>query len=178
MARRNYIVVFLLVGTILIVGACSVITTRGLLLKGEASMDRNEYREALAYFDRALTVDPENPEVHYARGIALYRLTRDGDAVSEFTAAILLDPEYSWAYYSRGLAHKRMGNVDGALADFSDALKYAPKTQEFYYSRAMLYRELGKIDEALSDFVSACDFGNRDACFEIKRLQERKMESR
>jgi tetratricopeptide (TPR) repeat protein len=48
---------------------------------------RGQYQEALVYYDRAIEIDPHDPDVFYNRGIALEKLGRYQEARESFNTA-------------------------------------------------------------------------------------------
>ena len=72
--------------------------------------------EALADFDRALALRPNNPEDHCNRAGALADLGRIDEALAGFTRAIALMPAMAPAYYNRADVLMRIGRPAEALA--------------------------------------------------------------
>jgi tetratricopeptide (TPR) repeat protein len=66
---------------------------KALLLKGKILISLNNYDEAVASFDAALKIDPEDTEVWTQRSIALYYLGKYDEAIRNLDAAKSLDPQ-------------------------------------------------------------------------------------
>ncbi len=74
-------------------------------------------REALAAFDRAIQLNPNDVEAHFYRGFALERLNRPADALMAYDRALQLNPSFS----ERRLARDRLSQqFRPILFDFFD----------------------------------------------------------
>jgi tetratricopeptide (TPR) repeat protein len=80
---------------------------------------------AIADFDKALALKPDDPDALNDRGVA--HLAR-GDlehAFTDFSRAILLQPDCE-AYSNRGLVRQSQGDLKHALEDYLEALRLKP----------------------------------------------------
>jgi tetratricopeptide (TPR) repeat protein len=78
--------------------------------------------EALADYDRAIGLDPDNILAVAARGDTYLKLKQYDEALADYNRAIGLDPGYFWAVRSRGEAYKLTRQYDEALAGFNRAI--------------------------------------------------------
>lgn len=95
--------------------------------RGITYLRRHQGEEALADFEAALAIDPNNADAHLNRGAALVLLHQPGPAVAEITQALSLgvhEPEK--AYFNRGAAREALGDLRGAYEDYSTALQIRP----------------------------------------------------
>ncbi|MER8950892.1 tetratricopeptide repeat protein [Mesorhizobium sp. M0959] len=85
--------------------------------RGVAWARQNDYDRAIADFDKAISLDPEDASAYYYRGIT-WALKSDADrAIADFDQAINLDPK-SDAYRIRGSAWLDKGDNDRAIVDY------------------------------------------------------------
>jgi len=83
---------------------------------GEASrravdhQNRGEFREAVAWYRRVLTLRPGRADVHHNLGHALSALNRPDEAAAHFEAAVSLRPNYPLALAGLGFLHYGAGN--------------------------------------------------------------------
>ncbi len=93
----------------------------------------------LADFDRATSLDPNEPESYLNKGLVLaIKANQAGKALPLFGLALerrTKRPEL--AYFGRAVAYEELGNLRSAYADYSQAVAVAPKWQE---ARAELAR--------------------------------------
>lgn len=98
-----------------------------LVNRGVMRVRRQEHALAMADFDAALEIAPDNAVALFNRGLAQVRLRQDGPAVATLTRALSLGVESPYlAYYFRGVARERLGDSRGALEDYSTALEINP----------------------------------------------------
>src|SRR4051794_19490264 len=76
-----------------------------LLARGAEFANRGDFRNAIAHFDRALTLDPSNVKALNNRGYARTGLRDFPRAVADFDEALSRDPLFAAAYNNRGLVH-------------------------------------------------------------------------
>src|SRR6266508_3807945 len=81
---------------------------------------------ALADFNRAIELSPNNAVAYYNRAHAK-RLKKDAaGALADCTRALELDPKFGEAYFERGTLKGRSKDVDGAIADFTRVIELKP----------------------------------------------------
>jgi tetratricopeptide (TPR) repeat protein len=134
---------------------------------------RNDHQKAIETYNKALELNPDNPQIWYNKGFSLnsilYRKEREkkllqltGDLSNEiqfmneilttFKKVLELDPRNSDALYSIGVLYTRMKKYSDALQYFDEALKYYSKEDEkptqIWYSKAEVLDKVGKTHEA------------------------------
>ncbi|WGK68225.1 tetratricopeptide repeat protein [Candidatus Haliotispira prima] len=125
---------------------------RGGLYKEQAKPE-----EALAHFNKAIELDPNNANTHYNRGISYYEQGNRELALAHFNKVIELDPKHANAYNSRGNLYKVQGKDKEALIDYNKAIELDPKHAEAYHNRGSLYDEQGNWELALADYNKAIE---------------------
>lgn len=90
---------------------------------------RANYDAALARFDRAMAMDPTEPEAVLNKAITLLRRDEAGSqALPLFSRAIEMGTrEPALAYYGRGLAHELNGDLTAAYLDIRRASEIDPE---------------------------------------------------
>ena len=87
--------------------------------------------QAMSDFDRAMALDPDQPETYLNRGSALLKRDDTANALSMFDRAIQRHtrrPEL--AYYGRGIANEALGHLRAAYQDYRRASELAPRWRE------------------------------------------------
>ena len=121
------------------------VSADSLVQSGVEKMELGDWRQAIAKFNQALGINPNNSIAHYYRGKAQRQLEQS--------------PEFREAYYqaihSRGTARLQLGDEQGAVTDFSSVLRNDPKNTLAYVNRGLARLELGETQKAITDFTRA-----------------------
>jgi tetratricopeptide (TPR) repeat protein len=108
------------------------------------------YGDALKNFQRALELEPEDPEYHNLLGQTYDELGHPGEAERSLRLAIEIDPKYAIGYYDLGvILAKRDGRREEASEAFQHALKLDPNLLWAYYATACLHAIAGEEKQAL-----------------------------
>ena len=95
---------------------------RGILLSRDA-----QTQNALADYNRGLTMDADLGEGYVDRGAIMIVLRRYDDAVADFDKGISLGANrLQIAYYDRGIADEALGNIRAAYEDYKKAAEIQP----------------------------------------------------
>ncbi len=115
----------------------------------------------IAYFNKAIEINPRFAEAYYIRGRAYYYKGWYDKAIADFTKAIEINPYYTEAYNSRGhIKRRKYNNFDGAIADYTMVIELNPRFAWAYHNRANAYYHQGQYDKACSDWRQACELGS------------------
>ncbi len=88
-------------------------------------------QEAMADFDAALSLDPNQPEAYLNKGVVLIRQDSADAALPLFTIALEKNTRRpAIAYYGRGIAHEELGNLRSAYSDYKRAAAEDPKWKD------------------------------------------------
>lgn len=113
--------------------------------------------DAQVAVEKALAIDPELAEAHFARGLLLWthgnRFPHE-QAISAYKRAIALNPNLDEAHHQLGIIYFHLGLFDKATAETAKALEINPGNTlaRFRLGAIDLYR--GKYDEAYEFFKS------------------------
>jgi tetratricopeptide (TPR) repeat protein len=99
--------------------------------RGILRLRRGQVDEAVADFDRAIALDPDQPESYINKGAALMRRNNAAGAVQLFTVALERNTTRpAVAHYGRAMAQEELGNVAAAYRDYRRASELAPTWRE------------------------------------------------
>ncbi|MGC1297874.1 MAG: protein kinase [Alloacidobacterium sp.] len=104
--------------------------------------------EALDYFDRALRLDPENPDVLLYRAHTFRDLNRWADEEKAYRDLLKVRPNYWPAYDELGWVLSRQARYKEAAAAFEAASIAAPGVALPLANLSTMYLELGKLEDA------------------------------
>jgi tetratricopeptide (TPR) repeat protein len=122
---------------------------------GQQLMERGKLDEALADYDRAVSLEPDNFPILVGRSYVLQKLDRWEDALKDATRVIELAPKQWKVYANRGGLHGHMGNHELALQDFDQAILLRPTEWALYEGRAYARKAMGDPARAATDIREA-----------------------
>jgi tetratricopeptide (TPR) repeat protein len=126
-----------------------------LAVRGNALMTRGDYDKAIATFNDALKVDPDNARIINLRGLAHERKGEDDIAMADYNAAIQKQPRFGIAYSNRGTIHLRHQALQSALDDFNVAIRLSPAFMLGHANRARVLIANRDFTGALADLADA-----------------------
>jgi len=147
-----------------------LLNSYGFLLESHA---RNELRQAVALYERAIEVDPDWDKPHYqlisARaGLREHRFLAHAylaansyaKALEIAEAGLVLAPGDAALTAARGEAKAGLGEVEGALADWRRALELDPEDIGALYSSAFLLERQGRHRESAAAWQAIIDWND------------------
>jgi tetratricopeptide (TPR) repeat protein len=123
--------------------------------RGVAYARRQQPKEAIEDFNRAIGLYPEYAALYNNRGNVLLGLGAVREAQRDFDRALLLAPGYAAAYSNRAGALMRLGDTDGAIADYSKAIALAPANAAALNGRGRAHLAAQRPHGAIRDFTRA-----------------------
>jgi tetratricopeptide (TPR) repeat protein len=127
----------------------------------QAARGRNDL--ALASYDRALALRPEQPDALNNRGNALLALGRVDEAIASYDRALFARPDFPEAHCNRGSALEKLQRWDEALASYDRALALRPDYADALYNRGNVMKSLERYSDALVDYDRALALRPRHA---------------
>jgi tetratricopeptide (TPR) repeat protein len=123
---------------------------RGVLLRA-----RRDFDGALADFEAAIALAPNEVDYLGERGETRRRMGRPAEAIPDLDCLVAAEPDNSWALGCRGAALLAVDRLDQALADLNRAVQLRPKYVWALGARAETLRRLGRVPEAMADLDTA-----------------------
>ena len=122
---------------------------RPLINLGVIAADRGDRARAADLLDRALALEPRNPEALYNRGRLRLDLNDLEGARTDLEASVAADPTVPRSHINLGIARLRLGDLPGAEDAFRAALQIDPEEPRGLTNLAEVRRALGDPDEAI-----------------------------
>lgn len=98
-------------------------------------------------YQRASTMDPEDPVAHTNLGAAYLDAGQLEYALGEFRAALRADADFVAAHNNRGVTYAKMGDLKRAEADLLEAVAKDPHYMQAFQNLAAVYQRLGNVAE-------------------------------
>jgi tetratricopeptide (TPR) repeat protein len=123
--------------------------------RGAAYKMLGRYDEAIADFDRASELDPDNPQYYCQRGDVRLRLNEVDAAIEDYSAALQRSPKSVWAHQGRGRAYLAKGEGEMALLDLNEALRSKPGNMTLLVQRGRANNVAKRYGAAVADLSKA-----------------------
>ena len=110
-----------------------------MLQEGQQLSRDEDYEGAIAAYNQAIKLDPDNADIYHSQGIALVWSGDYEGAIAAYNQAIALDSTDAWVYNSRGNAYYMQGKYEQAIDDYTQAITLDSDYHWAYFNRANAY---------------------------------------
>lgn len=118
---------------------------------GIQEMGAGANRDAVASFDRSISIWPHNPAAFYNRGVAHHLLGEADAAIADLSRAIEENPRYGQAYTERGRIFEERSDPARAMQDLSHSVDLEPSANG-YFQLGQGYVVAGQLQKAVEEF--------------------------
>ncbi|HYT28427.1 MAG TPA: tetratricopeptide repeat protein [Ktedonobacteraceae bacterium] len=125
------------------------------LEEGNRLSDLKRYEEALAAYEQAIRLDPDDATAYNNKSAALIKLKRYEEALIALEQAIRLDPKNAVGYTEKGAALDQLGRYEEALIALVQAVQLDPNNTLAHKRRGAVLNKLGRYEEALAAYEQA-----------------------
>ncbi|MFC1624161.1 tetratricopeptide repeat protein [Candidatus Omnitrophota bacterium] len=125
--------------------------------RGNASLNKSEFDQAILDFNKAIEINPRYAEAYDNLGDAYQKKGDLKKALYYFNKAIEIDPSLAKAYCNRGVAYKNKGDLTQAISDFNKAIEIDSHYAEACYNRGLAYQNKGEVNQAILDYNKAIE---------------------
>ena len=129
-----------------------VADARTAFQQANALFEKTENEKALAAYDKAIALDPKQPDYHVGRCRTLARLMRHQEAIDSCTDALKLDPNNAPALLERGHFLINVRQADKALPDLLQARKLGADPYGVAYHLSLAYYVTGDFKRAAEEY--------------------------
>jgi|GEM_PF-6218688 len=134
--------------------------------RAEASFMLKDYRQAVADYTQAVTLDAGSPEPYISRGVALRSDGQYDKSLADFNKAQELNPDIQNIYFERALSSLCLNDLKSAEADLDKAASFEETQPRFHVVKAALvYAKSRGRDKAgaMAELRAAHSLGGPDA---------------
>ena len=128
----------------------TVFDATSLNISGDRFYESGRLEEAVQEFQKALTLDADNVNVHNSLGVCYANMGKFEEAVAEFSRVTELEPNDFMAHYNLGCALLSLTRKEEAEHAFSQAAALEPDNAAAHFQLAKLCRKRDKLEEALT----------------------------
>ena len=143
--------------------------------RGKSHSKFKKHREAQSDFDKAISIQVNNPEYHLLKGNDLFIQGMYNSAKNIYTKSLSLKKS-AIAYYKRGNAKYMLFQIDDAISDYTYSIETTPTFKsDKDYAKAYRNRGIARYESckagACEDLKKACDLDDTEACTENLRIK-------
>ncbi|HRI43823.1 MAG TPA: tetratricopeptide repeat protein [Fimbriimonadaceae bacterium] len=120
-----------------------------------SQIDRDD--EAIAIFDRALSLDARSAEALYGKAISLQALGKTTEALATIDESIAIRPDWGRSRLGRGLLLKKLGRNDEAPAEFEKAMEFDPRQGQVWAQYGLMAEARGDVPEAARCYLKGIE---------------------
>ena len=141
-----------------------------LSTSGEGLAEQGDLQAALAEFEAAASLTPDDPKLWMWQGVLHGELEEPDRAQVAFDKAFPLYGSEASFLLDRSMAYLRVGNLDAAEADVERAVVEEPESGWPYYLRSSIDMERGNCFLASTDLELAAEMANRAGDTQLEAL--------
>ena len=131
-------------------------------LRGMVLYKQNKNQEALAAFQKTLSIDPKYSAASYYEAATYDRLNQGDQSIATYKKTVQTDPEYAPAWHDLGVAYYNSGDYNNAADAYQQSIKYDPDNAQTHANLASTYRQQEKYPEANAEYKRAEELGIKD----------------
>ena len=125
--------------------------------------DKKEYDAAIAKWNEALALSPEDAKAHNNLGVLLETLGRTAEAMAHYQKAMDSEPDYPNGYTNMGVALARGGKLNEAIPYLEKAAQLSPWDVKAHSNLGAALAEIGRTDEAITECQKALQISPGDS---------------
>lgn len=114
--------------------------------------DEDLTEKAIAGYQKAIQLNPNNADWHYGLGILYAAQQRFDQAIHQYEEAIRIKPNHYDAHNNLGQVYEAQGKLDEAIGQLQEAIRIKPSYAKAHGNLGIVYYHQGRLDEAISEY--------------------------
>jgi tetratricopeptide (TPR) repeat protein len=143
-------------------------TVHDYIEQGKAFYFEGRFEEAIASYDKAIQIEPDNPKAWFSRGAALAKLQRIEEAIAAYENAIQIKSDFSEAWFGKGVAFVKLQQNEEAIIAYEKAISIKSDFFSAWFGKARCHALQGEIELAIESLQQAINL-NSERCKEVAK---------
>lgn len=119
---------------------------------GDIARRERRFADAHAAFDRALALEPKNPEAHLGLALLLHDEGHYAESEAEFNTGLSIDPDSVPGLVNYGSLLLKLNRPQDMVAPLKRAIAIDPGQDVAYYNLGVAYGALGQLEDAANAY--------------------------
>ncbi|MEI2418820.1 nodulation protein NodZ [Arthrospira platensis SPKY2] len=137
--------------------------SRFYLIKANKLKRENKLYEAIAYYQKAIEINPSSGWSYYGMANAYAEQGKQEKAIALYREAVKIHPNSAWFHHSLGKAFLEIGAVDAALESSRRSIELNSDYYEFYHQLGKTFFVIGNKSEAIECYRSGIKLYSKSA---------------
>jgi len=134
---------------------------------GYTYFQKQDYKNALVYFNTATNLNSENSDAWLQKGITEYYQNNYQEAINDLFFCTELIPEESQAYYYLSLCYEAQGKIEVALQSAETAVEYDSTDSESWFEAANLAYSIQNYSKSIKYYKKVLEILPKDKYTEL-----------
>lgn len=129
---------------------------------GVALCNEGNFNEAIAEFNKSLSINPEMAQAYYGRGTCKVQLKRYSEAITDLNE-YTKRKEDNYATYLIGYCYFHNSDMENATKSFQDAIEQGCNIADLFYHLGVINFNAADYDKAIEYYSKAIDIDSKHA---------------
>ncbi len=142
------------------INICGILANLVILVQGENAYElysigysleiEGKTKEAIAYYEKALSLDPTAPDIYISLANALYEINEIDQGIEIGLKGLSVAPTNAQMLIAVGTGYIGKGDLKKGIQYYEKALETEPQRIEIYEAISILYEAHGRLKQAMS----------------------------
>lgn len=115
-----------------------------LLLLGNIYDTKNDTKNAINYYKKAISADEKNYKAYYNLALVYSKIKKYELSVENYRQALKIKRDFAQGYYNLGCVYLELQDYKKAKKSFINATIFNPNERKYFYNLAYAYKKLNK----------------------------------
>jgi Flp pilus assembly protein TadD len=126
-------------------------------LEGNFLVNQGRPKEAIKFFQKALTLESGSAGFHFGLASAYYQTKQPDEAILQCQKSLAIDPDNADAHNNLGKSLRQTGQVNEMITHFQRAVEIKPDFAAAHNNLGCVLFQTGRINEAITHFQRAVE---------------------